>query len=240
VRGQEARVAHVRAALRDDRLRLAAQPIVDLPTGEPVAEELLLRFVRRDGRVELPGPYVRAAECYRLALDLDAWVVERAARRAATGRPTYLNLSGRTVMERNFADVIEAAIARHGADPALLTFEVTESAPALDLPSANSLAARLASIGARVALDDFGTGYGSLSYLLRLPVHVVKIAREFVADVAVDERSRAIVCSVVAMAHRLGQKTVAEGVESEIALDALRECGVDLAQGFHIGPPQQL
>jgi EAL domain-containing protein (putative c-di-GMP-specific phosphodiesterase class I) len=233
----EARIAYVRLALRDDRLRLDAQPIVDLHTGETIAEELLLRFVRRDGSVELPGPYVRAAECYRLAVDLDEWVLERAVEAAAAGRAVHVNLSGRTIAECSFADRIEGAVARHGADASLLTFEITETAPALDLPSAHQVAERIVGLGAGLALDDFGTGYGSLSYLRRLPVTMLKIDREFVADMATDYRSRALVESIVHLARRLRKQTAAEGVEDEATVVALRECGVDYAQGFHIARP---
>jgi EAL domain-containing protein (putative c-di-GMP-specific phosphodiesterase class I) len=234
-RGAEARVAYVRVALRDDRLRLVSQPIVDLRTGAQVAEELLLRFVRRDGSIELPGPYVCAAERFHLAVELDAWVLERAVRLAAAGRRVHMNVSGRTIVDWEFGDRIEDCLALHGADPSLLTFEITETAPALDLPRATCVAERIAALGASVALDDFGTGYGSLSYLLRLPIHVVKIDRDFVADVVSDGRPRALVESVVHLARRLGQVTVAEGVENQATLDVLRECGVDHAQGFHIG-----
>src|SRR4051812_9479430 len=236
-RGMETRIAFVRLALRDDRLRLDAQPIVDLHTGATVAEELLLRFVRRDGSIDLPGPYVEAAECYRLAVELDEWVLNRAAELAATGRRLHVNLSGRTLAECSFADRVEAAMARHGVDASLLTFEITETAPALDLPSAYEVAERITGLGAGLALDDFGTGYGSLSYLRRLPVTMVKIDREFVADIAVDDRSRALVESIVHLARRLRKQTVAEGVEDEATVVALRECGVDFAQGFHIARP---
>ena len=233
----EARIAYVRLALRDDRLRLDAQPIVDLHTGETIAEELLLRFVRPDGSIDLPGPYVQAAECYRLAVDLDEWVLSRAAELAATRRPVHVNLSGRTITECSFADRIEEAVRRHGVDASLLTFEITETAPALDMPSAHRVAERIVGLGAGLAIDDFGTGYGSLSYLRRLPVTMLKIDREFVADIAVDYRSRALVESIVHTARRLRKQTVAEGVEDQATVVALRECGVDFAQGFHIARP---
>jgi EAL domain-containing protein (putative c-di-GMP-specific phosphodiesterase class I) len=236
----EARVAYVRLALRDDRLRLDAQPIVDLHTGELVAEELLLRFVRPDGSIELPGPYIQAAERYRLAVELDEWVLGRAAELAATGRRVHVNLSGRTLADGSFADRTEAAVGRHGADPSLLTFEITETAPALDLPSAHRVAERIVGLGAGLALDDFGTGYGSLSYLRLLPVTMVKIDHEFVVDMTVDYRSRGIIESIVHMARLLRKQTVAEGVEDEATMVALRECGVDLAQGFHIARPMPI
>src|SRR5204863_8451929 len=103
-----------------------------------------------------------------------------------------------------------------------------------------SLAERIASLGSGLAVDDFGTGFGSLTYLHRLPVSMLKIDREFVAAVATAERSRAMVASIVSVAERVGQTTVAEGVQDDATLDALRDLGVDYAQGFHIGMPEPL
>jgi EAL domain-containing protein (putative c-di-GMP-specific phosphodiesterase class I) len=238
-RGTEAQVAQMRAAMRDDRLRLAAQPIVDLRTGEGAGEELLLRLVRPNGRLDLPGPFLKAAEQYRLAIGIDAWVVDRAAELAAPGRALHVNLSGRTLVEVAFADHIEAALERHGTDPALLTFEITETAPVPAPADAIALAERITSLGSRLALDDFGTGYGTLTYLHRLPVSMIKIDRTFVTSVVHDERSRQIVESVVAIATRLGHLTVAEGVEDHATLAALCDCGVDRAQGYLIGHPNR-
>jgi EAL domain-containing protein (putative c-di-GMP-specific phosphodiesterase class I) len=227
----------MRAALRDDRLRLAAQPIVDLRTGEGAGEELLLRLVRPNGRHDLPGPYLKAAEQYRLAIGIDAWVVNRAAQLAAPGRKLHVNLSGRTIAETSFANHIEESLERHGTDPALLTFEITETAPALVPTDAVAFAERVASLGSHLALDDFGTGYGTLTYLHRLPVSMIKIDRAFVTGLAHDERSRQIVESIVDIATRLGHVTVAEGVEDQATLAALSDCGVDRAQGYLIGRP---
>jgi EAL domain-containing protein (putative c-di-GMP-specific phosphodiesterase class I) len=237
VRGAEARVAYLRAALLDNRLRLVAQPIVDVHTGETLAEELLLRVVRRNGQVEPPGPYIQAAEHSRLAIQVDTWVLHRAARLAAAGRHLHMNLSGRTVAHGAFADEIEAALDRHGAAPSLLTFEITETAPVLGRPEPGAVAQRIAALGCGLALDDFGMGYGALTYLHRLPVTMLKIDREFVTDVVANRRSRAILEAVVCIANRVGQTTVAEGVEDAATLAALRRCGVDMVQGFHLGQP---
>ncbi len=236
--GVEARLARVRFALYDGGLRLAAQPIVDLGTGEQVAEELLLRFINPAGGLELPGPYVSAIERYSLGTELDMWVCEHALRLAAPGRRVHVNLSARSVTEPAFGDWLEAAVHRHATGASHLTFEITETAPLIDLQSACDVADRITAMGAGLALDDFGTGYGSLSHLHQIPVTMVKIDREFVADLEVNERSRAIVASVVDMAQRLGIRAVAEGVENEATLTLLRKCGVDLAQGFHIGMPK--
>ena len=234
----EARVAYLRAALLDNRLRLLAQPIVDIRTGATVAEELLLRVVRRNGRIELPGLYIEAAEHSRLAIQIDTWVLDRAARLAACGRRLHINLSGRTVSDGSFADRIESALERRGAKPSLLTFEITETAPVLERTNPGAVAKRIESLGCGLALDDFGTGYGTLTYLHRLPITMLKIDRDFVTDVVVNERSRAMVEAVVCIAKRVGQTTVAEGVEDGATLAVLRDCGVDLAQGFHFGRPE--
>lgn len=236
-RGAEARAAYLRGALLDNRLKLLAQPIVDVRIGGVIAEELLLRVVRRNGKLELPGPYLQAAEDSRLAIQIDAWVVDRAARLAAGGRRLHVNLSGRTVAEGSFADRIESALMRHRAKPKLLTFEITETAPVSERPDPGAVAERIDRLGSGLALDDFGTGYGALTYLHRLPVTMLKIDRSFVVDAATDLRSRAIVESIVCIAQRAGQTTVAEGVEDEATLAVMRECGVDLAQGFHFGRP---
>jgi EAL domain-containing protein (putative c-di-GMP-specific phosphodiesterase class I) len=226
--------------MQDDRLRLVAQPIVDLRTGEHIAEELLLRIVDRDGCVDLPGPFIQAAERYPLITEIDAWVLDRAACLASAGRPLHVNLSGRTFADPLFADLLEATLERRRADASLLTFEVTETATPVEQPSADVVAERIVKLGGRIAIDDFGTGYGSLSYLYRLPVSMIKIDRTFVRDIATNEYARAFVESIVRMAERLGLTTVAEGVTDDDALSALRECGADLAQGFHLGLPERI
>jgi len=223
--------------MRDDRLRLVAQPIVDLRSGAHVAEELLLRIVDEDGRVDLPAPYIQAAERYPLITELDAWVVDRAARLASSGRRLHVNLSGRTFADPLFADRLSAKLDRHGVRPELLTFEITETATPVDHPSATLVAERIVELGGRIAIDDFGTGYGSLGYLHRLPVSSIKIDRCFVRDVAENPRSRALVEGIVCMARSLELTTVAEGVSDDDAVAILREAGVDFAQGFHLGPP---
>ena len=235
-----ARVACMRAALLDQRLRLVAQPIIDLRSGQHVADEVLLRLVHPDGRVDLPSPYLRAAERYSLVTEVDAWVLDRAAGIAAKGRRLHVNLSGRTLTDCAFADCLETTLDRHGADPSLMTFEITETAPLLELPVRGGVADRIARLGAHIAIDDFGTGYGSLSYLHHLPVSTIKIDAAFGANIVADEHAQALVEAVVQMAEHLGLTTIAEGVGDDATLTGLRWCGVDLAQGFHIGVPESV
>ncbi len=230
-------LAAIYAAMDEDRLVLHAQPIFDVATGALVEEELLVRMIAPDGSVVGPGAFLPVAEATGTILDIDRWVVGRAATLAASGRRVAVNLSARSVGREDVLTTIEQALATSGAAPSTLSFEVTETALTDDVDRADAFATRLAGMGCRLALDDFGTGYGTLTYLKRLPVQVLKIDVEFVRDATRDPSSRKVVEAVVGIARSFGLLTVAEGVEDAATLDLLRELGVDRAQGFHLGRP---
>ena len=227
----------LRTVIDDCQLSIAAQPIVDLSSSAPIMEELLLRVVG-PGLPESPVELLKQAETRHAIGDLDRWVLTRAVELAATGRPVSVNVSGRTIGEGDYAACVAEMLDFCGADPALMTFELTETAVTPDCDHAARVAIKLETLGCKLAIDDFGTGYASLTYLKRFPVHYLKIDREFVADVTSNWRSEAIVSSIVQLAENFGQQTIAEGIESSAALMALRELGVDFGQGFFIGRPQ--
>ena len=135
---------------------------------------------------------------------------------------------------------IEGCLARYEADPALVVFEITETAILEDEDAAERFARRLRQLGCKLALDDFGTGYGGFTYLKRLPIDFLKIDIEFVRDLATNRASRHVVEAVVGLARGFGLKTVGEGVEDPEAYALLRELGVDYAQGYHIARPAPL
>lgn len=227
----------VHDALTEDRFVLYAQPIVDVRTGAVAAHELLVRMVDPDGGLVAPGSFLPAAEECGLVLELDRWVVSRAAELAGGGHPVHVNLSAHSVGAPGVADHFHAETLRTGADPSLMVVELTETALLREGPATGAFVQRLKAAGHRLALDDFGTGYGGFSHLKSLPVDLLKIDIEFVADLVDDERSRQVVRAVVGLAHGFGQRTVAEGVEDEGTLALLDELGVDLAQGFGIARP---
>ncbi len=233
-------IGRLRDALDDGRLAVYAQPIVDAITGSLVKQELLVRLVDRNGEVVSPAKFLPVAEEYGMVDEIDRWMVAQAARLAADGIPVTVNLSaqslGDTDMARFFHDTLEAS----GAEPNLLTIEITETALLTHREAGIDLAYRLSTLGCGIALDDFGTGYGSLTYLKRLPITDLKIDREFVRDLQTDEASRHVVEAVVHLASAFGQKTIAEGVEDEATAVLLRELKVDYLQGFHTGRPQPL
>ncbi|HEY8770666.1 MAG TPA: PAS domain S-box protein [Thermoleophilaceae bacterium] len=227
----------IRQAIEHDRLTLFTQPIVDLATGETAQEELLLRMLGEDGEeLIMPGEFLPPAERFGLAPAIDRWVVERAVG-LARDRRIEVNLSGQSIGDEGLPEFIEAQLARTGADPSNLVFEITETAAAHDLVQARALADRLTALGCGFALDDFGTGYGSFTYLKHLPVSYLKIDMEFVRDIADDPSDRQVVKAIVDVARNFGIKTIAEGVESQVTLELLRGFGVDLVQGYHLGRP---
>jgi diguanylate cyclase (GGDEF)-like protein/PAS domain S-box-containing protein len=229
-------------ALAGEGFRLQLQPIWDVRAGRVTGAEALLRLGEGDTALS-PGQFLPHAERSDLILAVDRWVVEHAVpllARCQAVRPDFelaVNLSGRSVGDAVLERVILEALDRHGVDPHGLVLEVTETAAVSDLEAARGFAERVTATGCRFALDDFGAGFGSFHYLKNLPFDYVKIDGEFVTACDVNPADRAIVSSVVGIAHRLGKQAVAEFVTSPSILQVLEEEGVDFAQGHHIGRP---
>lgn len=229
-------VERIRAALREDRLVLYAQPIVDLRTGEIEREELLVRMIDRDGTEIPPMSFLPTAERFGLIGDIDRFAVGRAMELARGGRPVAVNISGPALTDRVLIDRVAEAI-RAGMDPHMLSFELTETAGVANIEAARRFAGYLENLGCDLALDDFGTGLSSLGYLKHIPIQTLKIDTEFVQSMGASTFDRYLVQTIVGLARRLGQKTVAEGVEDETTLSLVRLFGVDYAQGYLLGPP---
>ena len=227
----------LRAALADGRFRLDGQPIAAVGTNEPLADELLLRLVDERGRIVPAGEFLTLAEKHGVITELDLWVLEQAVQLAAGGKRVTVNVSARTIGDCAYAEDVVRLLEESGADPAALTFEITETALLESFDEARRFALKLESLGCRLALDDFGTGYGALTYLKQIPTHYLKIDREFIADVNSNARSRAVVGGIVNLAASFGQKTIAEGVEDRATLETVGELGVDFVQGFYVGRP---
>jgi EAL domain-containing protein (putative c-di-GMP-specific phosphodiesterase class I) len=227
----------VEDAINAGRLLLHAQPIVEITSGETVLEELLVRMRSVDGTLAGPAGFLAATEHHSTITALDRWVFEQAVQIAERGRPVTVNVSARTVGTLSFLEAVEQTLTREGIEPSLITFELTETAVVSDIVQATRFAERLEAIGCHFALDDFGTGYAALTYLKLLPIRYLKIDMDFVRDLVENPRSRAVVSGIVALAAGFGQSTIAEGVEDAATLGLLRELGVDLAQGYHLGRP---
>jgi PAS domain S-box-containing protein len=231
-------IGRVRDAMDEQRMVLAAQPIVELATGEQSSEELLVRLRDRSGQLVAPGRFLPAAERFGLIAVLDRWVIDQAAGMAAHGHAVNVNLSAQSLGDPELAGAIERMIREQHASPELITFEITETALTEHLELASQFTERIAALGCSFALDDFGTGYGAFTYLKTLPIKHLKIDIEFVRDLLQNEASQRLVSATVQLARSFGQKTVAEGVEDAATLERLRELEVDYVQGFYLGRPQ--
>lgn len=227
----------IRGALDEDRLVVYSQPIVDLATGDVVREELLVRMLGEEGETIPPAAFLPAAERFGLIQEVDLLVLAKAIELARLGNPVAVNVSGLSLADRRYLELLEGSVRTGGLDPSLLDFEITETAAVANMSDAQDFARRLRDLGCSLSLDDFGTGFSSFTYLKHIPSQYLKIDTEFIHEIKRNPADRRLVAAIVAIARGLGQKTVAEGVEDGETLAVVRELGVDYAQGFHVGRP---
>ena len=229
----------LRAAVRSDGLSLVYQPIIDLTLGRVLGCEALVRWNHPTRGPLPPQEFIDIAERSDLILELGDWVLQRALADAATWldrrgtAPTLsVNVSIRQLLAPGFAAQVRARLDEAVVPAARLCLEVTETVLAGEVEPVVRALESLRTVGVHLSIDDFGTGHASLTYLARFPVDQVKIDRSFVAGLGSEAGSAAIVGGVIAMAHTFDLRVVAEGVESKIQIDALRELGCDAVQGF--------
>jgi diguanylate cyclase (GGDEF)-like protein/PAS domain S-box-containing protein len=229
-------VEQIRSALDEQRLAVYSQPIVDVGSGGVAREELLVRMVDADGDKIPPIVFLPTAERVGLIHEIDLVVLRRAIELVRTGRPVAVNVSTRSLTDQRFIGILEKAI-EAGAEPGSFNFEITETAAVANMADAQEFANRIRELGCSLALDDFGTGFSSFIYLKHVPAQFLKIDIEFIRDLERSPADQQLVRAIVSIAHGLGQKTVAEGVENRGTLEMVRKLGVDYAQGFYIGRP---
>jgi diguanylate cyclase (GGDEF)-like protein len=235
--------ARIRDALTHNRLSLHTQPIRSLASGGIERYELLLRMTNEDGKLLPAASFIEAAERAGMVQELDRWVVARALELLATreqeGRPVslHVNLSGASLTDVSVLDFIERELDEGGADPSRCTFEITETGNVYDYEAAAGFADRLTDFGCQVAIDDYGAGFGPFHYLKQIPFDVIKIDGSFVRDMPRSDADQLTVQAIVQIARGLGKTTIAEYVQDDLTAEMLREYGVDMAQGFHLGRP---
>ncbi len=235
----------LRRALARKQFELYYQPQVDLETGHVIGFEALLRWNHPDMGLVSPTEFVGLLEDTSLILPVGRWVLRDACTQAQAWRaemPEHwwvtVNVSGLQLGGgETFLNTVNEVLAETGLDPERLELEITESVLMHDTDRALKTLEALNDHGVRLAVDDFGTGYSSLAYLKRFAIDTLKIDRTFVRDVPDDADDRAIVRSVIALAHSLNLSVVAEGVETERQIDFLRHQGCEAAQGYLISAP---
>jgi EAL domain-containing protein (putative c-di-GMP-specific phosphodiesterase class I) len=235
----------LREALEGDRRRTLPvwfQPIVSAQTGEILGAETLVRMRTADGRILGPGLFVPAAEETGLIVPLGEHVLIEALRHlvAWRGELRYVsvNVSPRQLAEPDFVPLLADLLASAPElDPSRLVLEITETALLASTVDITERLETIKSLGVRIALDDFGTGYSSLTWLQSVPADIVKLDRSFVAGLATDAKKSSIIRAVLWLAQSMGMSAVAEGVEEAADVQALREIGCPLLQGYFFGRP---
>ena len=242
-RRQLTTAARIRDALTNDRLSLHTQPIRSLASGGIERYELLLRMTGDDGELLPAASFIEVAERSGMVQELDRWVVAQAlellAERERGGRPVslHVNLSGASLTDVSVIEFIERRLDEGEADPSRCTFEITESARVHDYDAAAGFADRLTEFGCQVAIDDYGAGFGPFHYLRKIPFDLIKIDGAFIRDMPNSDADQLTVQAIVQIARGLGKTTIAEYVQDDITAEMLREYGVDMAQGYHLGRP---
>ena len=231
------------ALLVQDQLHLAFQPRIDLRSGACVGAEALLRWTHpRLGAVS-PGEFIPLVEQTALVRPVTDWVIDTSLAQCAAWqadgldlRPS-INVSAANLEEEDFGKRLMRALRGYGIEPTAIEIEVTEGSLIRNGRRVVEQLEELKATGITIAIDDFGTGYSSLSYLRKLPASVLRIDQSFMRSLTSEARDRTLVRSMIGMAHDLGYRVVAEGVETPEVCDFLAECGCDEAQGYLISRP---
>jgi diguanylate cyclase len=233
----------LRHALDHDGLALVFQPKIDAASGRITAAEALLRWRHAQRGDVPPATFVALAERFGLVTRLGDWVIDRACRTAGLwaqkglNMRVAINLSAQHLREPGLAQRIGQALTRNRIEASRLTCEITETLAMENTQATQATLAQLGLLGVHLSIDDFGTGYSSLAYLRQLPAKEIKIDRSFVLDLERSGDARAVVDGVVKLAHALGKRVVAEGVETVKQRRILTELGCDELQGYLFAQP---
>lgn len=234
----------LRKAIERQEFLLHYQPKVDLRDGSITGFEALLRWQRPGKGLVSPAEFVPLLEDTGLIVPVGEWLIDTACaqigawRRAGIEpRPIAINLSARQFTDKNLAATIKRCLEVHFVESHLLELEITESSLVNNTEEAIATLKYLKSLGLHISIDDFGTGYSSLSYLKRFPLDALKVDRSFVRDITTDTDDAAITHAIISMAHSLGLKVIAEGVETEAQLTFLASHGCEQMQGYLFSKP---
>jgi EAL domain-containing protein (putative c-di-GMP-specific phosphodiesterase class I) len=236
-------VADLRNAIAAGEFVLHFQPQVDLVTGQVVGSEVLTRWHHPRRGLLGPDAFISAAENSGLMQEFTVHILDQAVAECAHWRrqgaiaPVSVNLSARNLLDSRLPGDVARILADHGLPAGLLVLEITETTMVSDIETVQEVLAALRQLGVELSVDDFGTGYSSLALLQRIAVNEIKIDKSFVQAMNTSEGDAAIVRATIELAHGLGLRVVAEGVEDELTRKLLTEMGCDKLQGFLVSRP---
>lgn len=235
--------SELKTAIENNDLQLYYQPKIEMNSGRVSGVEALVRWDHPKHGFIAPDIFIPIADKTGLIKPLTLWVLKTALKqikiwnRKGLRLSVAVNISAHSLGDADLPDVIRKVLNDTGVDEKQLTLELTESAIMSDTELALKILNKLDKMGVTLAVDDFGTGYSSLSYLKRLPVDEIKIDRTFIIDMVTDTHDEVIVRSTIDLAHNMGMKVIAEGIENEHTWSSLKKMNCDAGQGFHICRP---
>lgn len=228
-------------ALEERRIEPYFQPIIDLKTGEIAIHELLMR-IREDGKIISAYEFIDVAEKIGVVHKMDYQLIEKAfeqiEQQGYQGQ-IFINLSPRSLIIGEFITKVHSLARAHNLATERVVFELTERETVSNMALLEKFVLDLKMEGFNFAIDDFGSGFSSYHYIKHFPIDVIKIEGEFIRNMLQDDKYMAFVKSIVTLAQNLGMKTIAEFVEDEEVLQAIRDLGIDYAQGYFVGLPSQ-
>ncbi len=239
-------MGELRNAINNDDLTLHYQPKVDSKNSKLNAVEALVRWNHQIHGLMPPNDFIPLAERTGTIDALTMWVIKKSLQQGAVWHSNNLtidiavNISSRCLLNPSFPEILTGLLASYNFPAQSLTFEITETSIMVDPDRSLEILSRIHSMGVRLSIDDFGTGYSSLAYLKKLPVSELKIDKSFVMDMLGNESDETIVNATIQLAHNLGLKVIAEGVENQKTFNRLRGMGCDVQQGFFISKPLPL
>ncbi len=237
-------VTDLRRAIIENELFLVYQPKMDLPSSRVTGVEALVRWRHPRLGILTPDHFIALAEQTGLIMPLTLWVLNEALRQCRVWNQesrqltVAVNLSAWNLQSSVLPEQIRGLLSSSGVSAPQLELEITESALMTNPIEAEQILTAIKQIGLQLSIDDFGTGYSSLAYLHRLPLNTLKIDKSFVRNLATESRDAVIVRSTIQLAHNLGLKVIAEGVENRESLRLLLGMGCDVAQGYYISHPR--
>jgi len=241
---QMALESELRRAIREQEFLLYFQPQVDFNNNNIFGFEALIRWQNPEKGMQFPDSFIGALEETGLIVPLGNWIIDEACRQLrewfdAGARPirVAINISPRQLQSYDLADQVKKSLKKYTLQPEALELEITESMIMDNIELTHKQLSGLRELGVTIAIDDFGTGHSSLGYLKSLPLDILKIDRTFVMDIAEENNDQEIVSAIIAMAHKLNLKVVAEGVETPAHQIMLTQNGCDFGQGYLYSRP---